>query len=34
MLTGRGLIQVEKDTYIQIGLGNPFNEVWKRFDGA
>lgn len=27
-------IKVEKDTYTQIGLGNPFNEVWKRFDGA
>jgi hypothetical protein len=27
-------IRIEKDTYIQIGVGNPFNEVWKRFDGA
>jgi hypothetical protein len=26
-------ITVEKDTYTQIGIGNPFNEVWKR-DGA
>jgi hypothetical protein len=27
-------IKVENDTYTQIGLGNPFNEVWKRFEGA
>jgi len=27
-------ITVEKDTYTQIGVGNPFNEVWKRMDGA
>lgn len=27
-------ITVEKDTYTQIGIGNPFNEVWRRFDGA
>ena len=23
-------IKVEGDTYTQIGLGNPYNEVWKR----
>ena len=27
-------ITVEKNTYTQIGLGNPFNEVWKRLDSA
>jgi hypothetical protein len=27
-------IRIEKDTYTQIGVGNPFNEVWKRLDGA
>ena len=27
-------ILIERDTYTQIGVGNPFNEVWKRFDGA
>ena len=27
-------IMIEKDTYTQIGVGNPFNEVWKRMDGA
>lgn len=27
-------ITIEKDTYIQIGVGNPFNEVWKRLDSA
>jgi hypothetical protein len=27
-------ITIEKDTYTQIGVGNPFNEVWKRMDGA
>ena len=27
-------ITIEKDTYTQIGVGNPFNEVWKRADGA
>jgi len=23
-------IKVEKDTYTQIGIGNPYNEIWKR----
>jgi hypothetical protein len=23
-------IKVEGDTYTQIGVGNPYNEVWKR----
>ena len=27
-------ITIEKYTYTQIGVGNPFNEVWKRPDGA
>jgi hypothetical protein len=27
-------IKIEKDSYIQIGIGNPFNEVWKRLDVA
>ncbi len=27
-------IKVEGDIHIQIGLGNPFNEVWARADGA
>lgn len=27
-------IKIEGDTYTQIGIGNPFNEVWKRLDGA
>jgi hypothetical protein len=27
-------IRVEGDVHIQIGVGNPFNEVWVRPDGA
>jgi hypothetical protein len=27
-------VKIEKDTYTQIGIGNPFNEVWKRLDVA
>jgi len=27
-------ITVDKDTYTQIGVGNPFNEVWKRPNAA
>lgn len=27
-------IKIEDDTYIQLGIGNPFNEVWKRLDAA
>jgi hypothetical protein len=27
-------ITIEKDTYTQIGVGNPFNEVWKRPEGV
>jgi hypothetical protein len=27
-------ITVDKDTYTQVGIGNPFNEVWKRLDVA
>jgi hypothetical protein len=27
-------ITIDRETYTQVGIGNPFNEVWKRQDGA